>query len=335
MNTMIEKYNKFIGNIMGNSSPFDFTDKSDNIFRHTVYMLNRTQSMFKWSGLPESIPQRMLELYLQINGNVCFYKHEGTLYVFRGGLGGKPDVYYMPTIYTVANPALDFSANLKINEECIVIPNDSMYLGLMPLFQKYATLMAENELSINIATINSRIIDLIAAPDDRTRQSAEKFLKDVVEGKLGVISSNEFFEGLKSQPYGSSGNTNTITNLIELEQYLKASWFNALGINSNYNMKRESLNTEESQLNHDALLPLIDDMLRQRQEGSERVNEMFGTDITVEFNSAWRDNEIEIKLEQAKMAADAEPEEPEDNPKEDPEEPEEEGPEEDGEGGNE
>ena len=319
MSTLIEKYNKFIGNIMGESSSFDFTDKSDNIFRHTVYMLNRTQSMFKWSGLPESIPQRMVELYLQINGNVCFYQHEGTLYVFRGGLGGKPDVYYMPTVYTVANPALNFTANLKINEECIVIPNDTMYLGLMPLFQKYATLMAENELSINIATINSRIIDLIAAPDDRTRMSAEKFLKDVVEGKLGVISSNEFFEGLNSQPYGSSGNTNTITNLIELEQYLKASWFNELGINSNYNMKRESLNTEESQLNHDALLPLIDDMLRQRQEGAERVNDMFGTDISVDFDSAWLDNEIEIKLEQDKLAAEADPE---DDPEETQEEPE-------------
>lgn len=297
----IERYNKFISAMMTGGKLFNFEDKSDNLFRHTIYMLNRTQSMFKWSGLPESIPQRILELYLQINGNVCFYQYEGTLYVFRGALGGVPDVYYMPTIYTIANPALDISKNLKIDEDCIVIPNDSMYFGLMPLFNRYASLMAENELSISIATINSRIIDLISAPDDRTKQSAEKFLKDVRDGKLGVISSNEFFEGLKSQPYGTTGNTNAITNLIELEQYLKASWYNELGLNSNYNMKRESLNSEESQLNHDSLLPLVDDMLKQRQEGAERVNNMFGTEITVDYNSAWEDNQIELEIEQQKL----------------------------------
>ena len=300
----IERYNKFISAMMPGGKLFNFEDKSDNLFRHTIYMLNRTQSMFKWSGLPESIPQRILELYLQINGNVCFYQYEGTLYVFRGALGGVPDVYYMPTIYTIANPALDISKNLKIDEDCIVIPNDSMYFGLMPLFNRYASLMAENELSISIATINSRIIDLISAPDDRTKQSAEKFLKDVRDGKLGVISSNEFFEGLKSQPYGTTGNTNTITNLIELEQYLKASWYNELGLNSNYNMKRESLNSEESQLNHDSLLPLVDDMLKQRQEGAERVNNMFGTEITVDYNSAWEDNQIELEIEQQKLEQD-------------------------------
>lgn len=327
-NQNVNRYNKFIGAMMPSWKPFDFQDKSDNIFRNTLYMLNRTQAMFRWNNLPDSIPQRMVELYLQINGNVCFYQYEGTLYVFRGGLGGEPDVYYMPTIYTVANPALNLSKNLRIHEECEVISNDSMYIGLMPLFQKYATMLAENELSINIATINSRIIDLISAQDDRTRISAQKFLDDVKDGELGVISSNEFLEGIKAQPYGSRGNTNTITNLIELEQYIRASWYNEIGLNANYNMKRESLNSEESQLNNDALLPLIDDMLKCRQEGAERVNDMFGTDISVEFNSSWEDNIEEIELEQEKLAAEGEepePEdEPEDEPKQEPEEPEDE-----------
>ena len=62
-------------------------------------------------------------------------------------------------------------------------------------------------------------------------------------------------------------------------------------------MKRESINSGESQLNNDALSPLIDDMLKQRQEGAEKVNAMFGTNISVEFNSAWKDNEIEIEKE--------------------------------------
>ena len=294
---VVDNFNKYLSDILPGFRPFDFKDKDRARSNYIRYMLNRTQSMFKWEGLPETIPARILELYLQTNGNACFYKHEGNLYVFIGGRGGTPDVYYMPTIYTIANPALklDVQANIDIN--CVVMPNDSMYMGLMPMFERYATSMCEIDLSLDIATVNARIIDLISATDDRTRASAIEFLDNVRDGELGVISSNEFLDGLRTAPYGATGHQ-TITDLIELMQYNKASWFNELGLNANYNMKRESLNSSESQLNNDALLPLVDDMLKCRQTFAEKVNEMFGTDISVSLNSSWEDNEQELLLEQ-------------------------------------
>jgi len=287
------KFNKFLRDILPGYSAYDFADKDRARGQYIGYFLNRTQSMFKWEGLPETIPARMLELYLQTNGNACFYKHEGNLYVFFGGRGGTPDVYYMPTIYTIANPALHLNVMANIDIDCVVMPNDSMYMGLLPLFDRYATAMTETELSIDIACVNARIIDLISANDDRTRESALKYLEDVRAGKLGVIAGNEFLNGISATPYGATGH-NTITDLIELMQYQKASCFNELGLNANYNMKRESLNSSESQLNNDALLPLIDDMLNCRKLYAEKVNKMFGTEISVDFNSSWKDNIEEI-----------------------------------------
>ena len=287
------KFNKFLREILPGYHAYDFQDKERARGQYIAYMLMRTQSMFKWDGLPETIPARMLELYLQTNGNACFYKYNDNLYVFFGGRGGEPDVYHMPTIYTIANPALKLSVQANIDIDCVVMPNDSLYFGLLPLFDRYATAMVETELSIDIAKVNARIIDLISAGDDRTRASAEKYLEDVRDGKLGIISSNEFLDGIKSTPYGGTGNQ-TITDLIELMQYEKASCFNELGLNANYNMKRESLNSSESQLNNDALLPLVDDMLNCRKIFAEKVNKMFGTNISVEFNSSWKDNVEEI-----------------------------------------
>ena len=302
MDANIRYYNKYIEKLSQGISLYDYENKELCLRQHIAYMLNRTQSMFKWKGLPESIPERILEIFLQTNGNVCFYHYLDDLYVFVGGLGGEPDVYYRPTIYTIANPALKISKNLKINVDCVVMPNDSMYMGLIPLFSRYATGMIENELSLKIAMINTRIIDLISAPDDRTKASAEKFLQDVISGKMGVIADNAFLDGIKALPYGTTNN-NILTNLIETEQYLKASWFNELGLNANYNMKRESLNTSESQMNNDALLPLVDDMLKCRKNACERVNEMFGTSLSVEFSSSWEDNEIEIANEQGEISS--------------------------------
>ena len=254
--------------------------------QHVFYMLNRTQVMFDYENLPETIPARNLEIMLQLNGNIFFTEVEGKYYVFTGGLGGEPDVYYEPTIYTVANPALNFSKNLKIDEDGVLIRSDSYGVGLLPMFQKYAALLAENEITMRIADINNRIPFLLSAADDRTKASAEKFLKDVADGKLGVISDNAFLESLKSIST-TVQNSIRLTDLIEFEQYLRAGWFNDLGINANYNMKRESISPDEAQLNDDALLPFVDDMLECRRIGLEKVNNMYGLDISVNLASSW------------------------------------------------
>lgn len=264
---------------------YDFNDKERCQRNYIMYMLNRTQRLFEYKGLPDTIPQRMLEFMLQINGFACFAKHNGKLYAFYGGLGGEPDEYYRPTTCVVSNPALKFSDTFKIHENCVIVRNDSFLYGLIPLFSRYATAMVENDISFRMASINSRIEMLLSAPDDATKKAAEKFLEDLADGKLGVIAENAFLDGIKAQEVGRT--MRTFTDLIEYQQYLKASWFNEIGLNANYNMKREKLSTTESQMNNDALLPLVEDMLENRRQCIEEVNEMFGTEISVDFASSW------------------------------------------------
>lgn len=261
--------------------------------QHVLYMLNRTQVMFDYKKLPETIPARNLEMMLQLNGNIFFTnKVRGDFYVFTGGLGGEPDVYYEPTIYTVANPYLNYSKNLVIGDDGILIRNDSYGVGLLPLFKKYAALLAENELTMRIADVNNRIMFLLSAADDRTKASAEKFMDDVSKGKLDVISDNAFLESLKVLP-AATQNSVRLTDLIEFEQYLRAGWFNDLGINANYNMKRESISPNEAQLNDDALLPFVDDMLEMRRIGIKQVNEKYDLDIEVDLSSSWLKEQME------------------------------------------
>ena len=272
-------FDKFVGKL------YDFNDKELAVRNYVAYMLDRTQRIFEYKRLPDTIPQRMLEFLLQINGFACFGKRGEDLYAFYGGLGGEPDAYYRPTVCVVANPYLKFNKTFKIGEDCVIMRNDSLLYGLLPLFQRYATAMAENDISFRLSSVNTRIEFLLSAPDDATKAAAEKFLKDIEEGKQGVIASNEFLEGIKAQEVGRS--MRTFTDLIEYQQYLKASWFNEIGLNANYNMKREKLSTTESQMNNDALLPLVEDMLEQRRLALEQINEMFGTNISVDFASSW------------------------------------------------
>jgi hypothetical protein len=261
--------------------------------------------MFEYDGLPDTIPKHILELYIMVNGHSVVIEHNDNLYVCFGSWGGVPNEYYIPTNYIVANPYLELFKTFTIDEDCVLVHNDSMYFGLMPMFRRYASNLVENDLTMNIVDINSRIISLIDAPDDKTRASALQYLKDVEDGKHGVIAGNQFLEGIRAQPYGEH-NYQRLTDLIEFEQYMKASWFNELGLNANYNMKREAITSSESQLNDDQLPPLVDDMFDCRRAFCDKINKMFGTNISVRWGSAWASNREELKLEHEIMKNEAE-----------------------------
>lgn len=268
------------------ATPYNYKDKQTNISDYIEYMLVRCQSIFEYDGLPETIPAEMLELYLQVNGFACIAEYDGNLYAYFGGLGGEPNEYYLPTICTVSNPAQNLSKAFVIDKDCIIIKNDALYKGLIPLHSRYATGLVENDISIDIAQKNLRIAAWISAPDDRTKESATEFLKNIADGEQGIIAETPFFDGVKVQSATQAG-AHSVTDLIELQQYMKASWYNELGLNANYNMKRESLTTTESQMNFDALLPFVDHMLKCREIGLEKVNKMFDTNISVRLSSSW------------------------------------------------
>ena len=265
---------------------YNHLEKTKNISLENEITYNKTMAMFKYHNLPNTIPCYELENLLQKNGFACVAQVEGSLYAFDGGLGGEPDVYYRPTICTVANPALKLTRDFEIDKDCVIMKNDSNMVGLSHTIAKYNTLLAENEITMLIALINSRMNIIFSGADSATKASAEQYLNMIVQGKLGVISDNAFLESLKIQ-IGSTTRNNVFEDLISVNQYLKAGLNNAIGLNSNSSMKKERLITAEIDVNNTALYPLIDDMLECRRIAIEKINAMFETDITVELNSSW------------------------------------------------
>ena len=280
----IDKQFSYLGLV--DKAVYNYLDKAVNARNNVAYMLNRSNVMFKYHNLPDTIPASELEKMIQANGFAVIGKINGELYALNAGLGGEPDVYNNPTEAIVSVPAFNYNATWKIGKDCEVITNDSMHMGLIPLFAKYCTIMNENEISIMLSVINQRISFLLSANDDNTIASAKQLLKDIEAGKQGVVSDSKVFDSFKAQALTKNAGTG-ITDLIELEQYLKASMFNEIGLNANYNMKRERLSESEVEMNGDNLYPLVDDMASNRKSGVERINNLFGTDIQVEFNSSW------------------------------------------------
>lgn len=294
-------------------------DKNALIDYHFGMALTKTLKIFEYEGLPDTIPFRELEKILQLNAFAYWLKKDDKLYVFWGGLGGRPDEYYRPTNFIVANPYLQFFKTVKVNEEGVLMWNDYSHMGLSLMIRRYAELMAECDITLRFGLVNARLVSILYATNDNVKQTAEEFLKDVEDGaKLGVVMGDAWLDDngdFRVNEYRKA-NTQDLKAIMELQQYIKASFFNDIGLQANYNMKRESINDSEAGMNEESLKPFIDDMLESRQEAIKRINEQFGTNISVKLSSSWVRREKIVQDEEQENQEEPKQEEPAQEPEE-------------------
>lgn len=264
-------------------------NKEELVNSYMAYMLDRVLKFIKWKGLPDTIPQDELERITLINGKSFLVKDKkGDYYIVDGNFGGELNAYYFGRFAVLVNPWVSIDGTYELGKNAFVLRNDFMMVGIKPMFSKYANLLAETDISLRSACINSRIRKILIADNDKTKTDCDTYLRNIENGTgLATIGAKGFFEGLKVEGDNSSAN-NQIKELIELKQYLTSQWFIELGLNSNFNMKREAINSAESGMNDDILLPFIDQMLDERKKFCEEVNKTLGWNLSVELDSSWR-----------------------------------------------
>lgn len=266
---------------------YDYKNKAGNIRLLNKYMLAKTVSMFEYSGLPETLPASELEKLIQKNGFAFVTKaNDGNIYAFAGSIGGECDAYGNGKNFIIANPHLNFNKTCDIEKDGVLFQNDDLRLGLMPIFERGNTFLVENDINMMLWGYNSRTQKLISASDDRTKESADQYVKKIIDGDISVVSENAMFEGVKVQGSQNSAGA-TVQQMIEFTQYLKATMLNEVGISSNFNMKRERLISSELDAAEDSLFPLVYNMMHQRIVAVEKLNKMFGLSVTVDFGSIW------------------------------------------------
>lgn len=302
-----------MGYNLGFNLGHNYTGCCDVSFNFRTYfdlLVNKCSRMFVWDNLPETVDQRYLETLLLLNGKAAFTKINDKFYVVRGNWGGEPNCYYQPTIWTMANPILG-SKELKIRQldgsneveglDAILLGNSDVDLirdncetgGLYGLIYQTAGLLADNISSLNVAQINGRAAVLYTADSEAEAYTGEKILQDIYAGKPYRILQQNVLEKIGISPIAATGQSNTLMTLIEAHQYILAQFFNEIGVGGNWNMKRERINTAETELMTDSLDINVQSMLKCREEAVEKINELFGLNISVKLNEAiYKEDEV-------------------------------------------
>lgn len=256
------------------------------------WLTNKVISCLIIRDAPETFNDAYIKTHLILDGNICITDFDDKLYGVIGGWGGEPDEYYVPTVYTIANPRLG-SKMVRIGENGVVITNtavDGLGVGLFSgglydLIHQTATLLADNIISINCEQINRRVQTFFTADSEAQAVAGEAVLKKMYAGSPYQILRQDIVKKLGINPSSNgTGSAQSITALVELHNYIISNFFQSIGIKANNVMKKERLITDEIESQDDFVQLSILEILTSWQRGFDKVNEMYGTDIKVELN---------------------------------------------------
>lgn len=241
---------------------------------------------FKWCGLPNSIPQRFLEMTLLRNALSVFYFEEslGVYLSLRATSGAIPNMYDDPTSFIVTGNQV---INKKVEaKDCVPIWANYMRMPDIDLILLYAKKLAEIDRSIEINAKNLRKPRLIVA-DENQRLSWTNINRQIDEG-VEVIYGTSALDVTQVQALDIGGDPQAVLNL----QIVKAKMWNEcmtyLGINNANQDKKERLVASEVEANDEQVFASKAIALNARREACEMINLKFKLagkplDISVDY----------------------------------------------------
>ena len=278
------------------------------------YILRLLYKAIIINNVPETVSETFLKMILFTQGKICFLdgveigETAAQLLALNCSRAAEPNVYYIPRQVLVTNPRLKKSYQLTPGENCEVVylsETDKYNLsevngGLFNLIERTATMLADNDISLNIAQKNTRLVNLIAADTQNTVDSITATIAKMYDGDPSIVVKSSLIDKLQGVPIlqNSSSNSNLL-ELIEVNQYVLAHFLEQIGICVHDQMKRERVITGELNDNLTFAFLSVDDIIYSLNQGFEKVNARWGTELEAVLNP--------LILEQQEEPAEEEP----------------------------
>ena len=252
------------------------------------YLYDKMKAVFKFK-LPETFGEELFKNALFANGYVTILNTERFGLLAQWGTGGGYTVNYTPRYILFTNPLLPelSGKELVIDEDCAVIKLSDEWTGVTDLVAYYAQKMALASQAIDTNLINSKISYIFAAKDKTQAQSFKKALDRIYDGDPAVIMDKNLFDdegkpawnAFQQKPKDIYLVTDLLADLAKIEDEFDT----RIGIPNANTDKRERLISDEVNANNVETAILAEEWLDNIKKGCDRVKEMYGAEITVEW----------------------------------------------------
>lgn len=279
-------------------------NKGNGLFGESAVMNNATYiqyfnrlvelsvSMFEWQGLPETVDPRYLELHLFQNGSMVYFRDE-----VMGDLcldciaNGQFDVYGNPISRRAYSSYNQYQKTLNESDSVIIWNN---YLRQPSVLD--VKMFAKRLYNLD------RIIDVNA-----NAQKTPVLVQGTEKQRLTLVNLYKEFDGNAPFIFGDKNldlnslraiSTNAPYVADKLYQLKTQIWNEALtylGISNLNIQKKERMITDEVQRNQGGTIASRYSRLEARREAVDKINRMFGTDISVDYREDFQiaDNNID------------------------------------------
>ncbi len=262
------------------------------------HLLERCFGTFVYDGLPESLPEIEVEKRV-LFGFAPIFRHPkfGLITAWATVTGVNHFNRPVTCTWSQANCG---SGTLTIGKDCAIIYNDtsdetSEYQnprGLSELIDRFARLLADVDSSLDIMTVSARKTAWAVAKSPDVAKSVKAAYGRQRAGDFDVVMDEGLYDFFKVYPETTSARVMSTNDLIALKEHLIRDFMAQIGIKT-AERKAERMLTDEIAADDAMLDANLADMLEARKRGVERVNKLFGTNISVRLGRKQNDRTAE------------------------------------------
>lgn len=268
--------------------------KLKNYFQDSLMKNNRTylqyynrlmelsMSMFEWNNLPETVDPRYIEMVLFADGQAVFFKDDvtGDALCLSCVPQGRLNIYGYPVLRRAFSRYNNFQYRNLDESNSVVIYNNYLRTNSALDVKMFAERLYNLDRIIDV-NANAQKTPVLLQGTEQQRLTLLNLYKEY-DGNAPVIfgDKNLDINGLKSintqAPYIAD-------KIYELKSQIWNEALTYLGISNINYQKKERLISDEVTRGMGGTVASRYSRLEARKEAVDKINAMFGTDITVEY----------------------------------------------------
>ena len=242
-------------------------------------LFERLMRLFIWEGMDEPLP-REIEQRLILAGHcgICDYKNRLT--AFFGSFFGVTVYQDQWTNYNIHSPI--YSDTKKIDEDIVVIDNNSIRNPSFLHVSHYASLLAHAEVTLLQELVEARDSGGVPiAKNEAAKQSLLSYQAKKYNGKIGVVTD---LAGIGVEYMGADRHTSLdLSGVWDVRTKLLKQFYADIGVRATFD-KRSNTVVDEITSDSSMLLYNVSDMIKQRQVAVDKINNLFGTNWSVRIS---------------------------------------------------
>lgn len=270
----------------GATSGFGVLSNERLQLEYKTWCLKKLFGAFEFSGVPDEWDYDYMLTNLFIHGYIAITDTSAGVVPLRCGITGV-DIFDHPTRAIFANAVLgNFERNLYGDNpatDCALVKIQYDFMGVMPIVDRYAALLAlcDNSIAVNLRNSKVAFIGLVSSKQQAA--TFEKMFRDIDSGKPAVYAKKG--DGLTTDDiyYNHVRETYIANDVQLLKQSIKNDFLTEVGLNNANTDKRERLIVDEVNANNDEVQANVQHWLDNIREGLKRANALFGLDLSIKL----------------------------------------------------